>query len=483
MNTSCGRLIHRLGLVVGLAILGSASGCCAVGGWVMNNSGVGYYQHGNYVMARHEFAHAVAMAPWNSDYRHNLAMSLARMGDTQRAEQILHHNLTLDAMHQPTYHSLAKLMIDSGRQSEAEQILTTWAGSQPYNAQAHLELAWMQRETGNIPAAEMALQQALQVEPQNPVALAQLGQLYQDSGDPARAANLYQQSLAVKYGQPEVQARLAGLQSTYGNPAMSPGMMPQMPAMSVGSPSSETMLASYRRPQPNPMLGMFAPQTFASTPNVMVAAPQMSPTPMMTTAPMMAGAPMMTTAPMMASMPMGEIQPVSASMPAMSSPTPMATTQWSPSPVAHQTAWRPVGMAHQFDRSIPAGTVQVTPWQWADAATPPATAAQASPTPMMVQNPQLQPVPDPQLAARQQVRQSVPATQPSPSFEVPQLPGVIEQPATAITIRPATTPTAVQPVTHWQASPAAVPQGVEVQQVSPAQFQELSGDLPTIEPY
>ncbi len=39
---------------------------------------------------------------------------MRRMGEVGPAERILRHNLTLDAMHQPTYHTLAQVMMDQG---------------------------------------------------------------------------------------------------------------------------------------------------------------------------------------------------------------------------------------------------------------------------------------------------------------------------------------------------------------------------------
>jgi Flp pilus assembly protein TadD len=92
-------------IVIGLLL--SSVGCNASNGWAMNRSGMRQYQRGQYAQARHRFARAVAHDPYNADYRHNLAMSLQKQGDVAASEKILRHNLTINAMHQPTYHSLA----------------------------------------------------------------------------------------------------------------------------------------------------------------------------------------------------------------------------------------------------------------------------------------------------------------------------------------------------------------------------------------
>jgi Tfp pilus assembly protein PilF len=219
---------------------------------MMNNSGMGYYQQGNYAMARHEFAVAVAEAPWNPDYRHNLALSMKRMGDVAGAERVLRHNLTINAMHQPTYHSLAHLLNEQGRQGEAYELVQTWSESQPYMAAAHIEMAWLQREMGNLPEAERELRHALQIEPYNPTALAHLGQIYQDAGQTTQAATLYQRSLAVHWDQPQVQTRLASIV-----PDALPGLGgPQMARYSPMLPPPAfdgAMMAS--GPQPTIMAG------------------------------------------------------------------------------------------------------------------------------------------------------------------------------------------------------------------------------------
>ena len=67
--------IHTLRPALMFCLLLSLAGCCRTSGWVMNNSGMGYYQKGNYSMARNEFERAVIDQPYNPDYRHNLAMA------------------------------------------------------------------------------------------------------------------------------------------------------------------------------------------------------------------------------------------------------------------------------------------------------------------------------------------------------------------------------------------------------------------------
>ncbi|HET6422551.1 MAG TPA: tetratricopeptide repeat protein, partial [Planctomycetaceae bacterium] len=202
-----------------------------------------------------------------------------------QAERILQHNLTLDAMHQPTYHTLAQVMIDQGRSGEAYQMVQTWSATQPYVPEAHIEMAWIERETGNPQAAEMALRQALRAEPGHPVALAQLGQIYQEAGQPQQAATLYHQSLAANSNQPAVQAKLAQLSTSPQNNMMS-GRGPLPPPVYGGSTapmmSSGPMMPMHNvamRPAPAPMMSSPA-RPIPAPPGAIQPIPQaMSPAP------------------------------------------------------------------------------------------------------------------------------------------------------------------------------------------------------------
>lgn len=217
-------------IVLGFMLVNS--GCYATNGWVMNRSGMKQYKRGHYAQARHRFARAIAHDPCNPDYRHNLAMAIQKQGDLAASERILRHNLTVDAMHQPTYHSLAQLLVSEGRAPEAQELIASWAATQPYVPESNIEMAWIQRETGDIASAEQSLQMALRADPTHPIALSHLGQLYQSTGRADMAAAYYQRSLSSNWDQPEVQSRLATL--TDGSSMTRSAMMqnpPNVPMM------------------------------------------------------------------------------------------------------------------------------------------------------------------------------------------------------------------------------------------------------------
>lgn len=199
-------------IVLGFILVNS--GCYATNGWVLNRSGMRQYQRGHYAQARNRFARAIAHDPCNPDYRHNLAMALQKQGDMAASERILRYNLTIDAMHQPTYHSLAQLLVTEGRGPEAQELVAGWVATQPYVPESNIEMAWVQRESGDVASAEQSLQNALRADPTHPIALAHLGQLYHSTGRADMAAAYYQRSLASNWDQPEVQSRLATLNDT-----------------------------------------------------------------------------------------------------------------------------------------------------------------------------------------------------------------------------------------------------------------------------
>jgi len=250
--------------VIIIAFLFINVGCNVTNGWVANRSGMRQYKRGHFAMARHRFANAVAHDPCNPDYRHNLAMALQKQGETGACERILRHNLTIDAMHQPSYHSLAQMMVGQGRTAEASDLISGWVATQPYTPESNLEMAWVQRETGDIAGAEQSLQNALKADPTHPIALAHMGQLYHGTGRTDLATTYYQRSLAANWDQPEVQSRLATL--------VDPGLMTRS-AMMQNTP----LMVSAPVSAGDPML---------------VSAPMVTSDPMMASASMI-GAPMM----------------------------------------------------------------------------------------------------------------------------------------------------------------------------------------------
>lgn len=258
-------------------VLLATCGCGATSGVVYNNSGKGYYQRGNFAMARDEFNRAVIDDPQNPDYRHNLALAMLKTGDAAGAERVLRSNLTENSvMHQPTYHTLSRLLVEQNRHAEAQQMLQAWSQTQPYLPESHVEMAWINREMGNSTGAEQELRQALQVDPRNSSALAQLGQLYEDRGQTNQAASLYQRSLASRWGQPQVQSRLVTLANRTG----SSQRMTRSALMQNQFYVQPTTFASA------PQAGLAAQPIISSAPGsasgrdtIMAAAPVLSPTP------------------------------------------------------------------------------------------------------------------------------------------------------------------------------------------------------------
>lgn len=257
---------HQRTLVILLAggLLGSLAGCNPMSAFLMNNTGLAYYNAGDFTAARREFQRAVADSPQNADYIYNLASAARKQGQTAEAEQYYLQALKLDPGHQPSYHGLSRLMIDTGRQANAAELLQTWATAETYRPEPHIELAWLHRESGDIAGAERHLLNALKTSPSHPVVTAHLGQLYQDSGQATRAAAMYQRSLFSDWYQPEVRSRLATLRD--------PGTANTFAAQ----PTLATPTYTTAQPVPQ-IIALPAPMTATAQP-----APQPSPGPVAT---------------------------------------------------------------------------------------------------------------------------------------------------------------------------------------------------------
>ncbi|MEZ6128870.1 MAG: tetratricopeptide repeat protein [Planctomycetaceae bacterium] len=274
------------------------SGCYNMNGYMLNASGQGYYEQGNYAMAAQEFQTALQSNPRSPDYMSNLAKARMKMGDQAGAEQLFRQALMMSPSHQPSYHGLAEMMLEQGRGQEAQQLLATWTATQPYVAESHVEMAWLQRELGQPDAAAQSLQTALQVNPNHSTALAHLGQYYQDTGQTAQAVTMYQQSLRANWNQPEVQSRLAVAAAAAG----------------PNHPMSEMAMARGVHPHSIPQTQMALGQ---SAPGMqMVQSPMFPPQPMAVQPPL-PGQPQMAWQPSSSGMPMayGQPQPTTPFMP------------------------------------------------------------------------------------------------------------------------------------------------------------------------
>lgn len=216
---------YRFGLIVAgllwVCIACTLCGCSPINGWVMNESGIAYYNRGDYEAARYEFERALMDNPYRADYAYNVAKAMERQGDPAGAEQMLQYALTLDPGHELAYRGLSDMLIAQGRDSDAQMLLQAWTDTQPYTPGSSIEMARYQQRSGNLPAAEQNLAHALQLNPNDPRALNQMGMIYEQTGQPSMAAAYYQQSLMLQPMQPEVQSRLSGIGWTPGaSPAL-----------------------------------------------------------------------------------------------------------------------------------------------------------------------------------------------------------------------------------------------------------------------
>ncbi len=266
----CRPVFHPLSAVLclGFASFLGLTGCNQTSGYVMNESGKGYYAQGNYLAARREFERALMDSPENANYAFNVASAMRKQGDLIGAGRMYRRALALDPRHQPAHHEVAALLRDQGREDEAESHIEEWAATQPYVPEAHVEQAWMQRQRGDLATAEQSLQAALRQKPNHARAMAQLGQIYRDTGRPQQALAMYQRSLSLNPFQPEVRAQLASLQSgrQRGAGAYMAAYPPRGMAMPMMSSSQPPLQAAAFPQQVPPTYSGFPQQAFSGVP-------------------------------------------------------------------------------------------------------------------------------------------------------------------------------------------------------------------------
>ncbi|MBO50356.1 MAG: hypothetical protein CMJ69_06160 [Planctomycetaceae bacterium] len=254
---------RTLGLLLATGLVCSFVGCNPMSAFLMNRTGLAYYESGDYTAATKEFQRAVADHPNNPDYIYNLASAVRKQGQIAKAEQFYRQALEIDPGHQPSYHGLARLMVDSGRGVAAAELLGTWATAEVWRPEPHIELAWLARESGNTAGAERHLLNALRASPSHPVVTAHLGQLYQDSGQSDRATAMYQRSLFSDWYQPEVRSRLASLREQgvgIGQPTTTLAANPN-PSFTTPVYNTVTQPTALLAPQPTPQpTALSAPQ-------------------------------------------------------------------------------------------------------------------------------------------------------------------------------------------------------------------------------
>lgn len=305
-NSSCLSLSGLTLLILGVSLL--QSGCNQTSGYVMNESGKGYYARGNYTAARREFERALMDSPENPNYAFNVASAMRKQGDLIGAERMYQRALSLDPRHQPAHHELASMLKEQGREEQAAAHIQEWVATQPYQPNAHIEQAWMQQQQGDLAGAEQSLQMALRQKPNHPTAMAQLGDVYLQTGRQQQADAMYRRSLAMNPFQSEVQTRVSQMRrANQGSPqtmaayapppqyvsqASTPvpfaGPIQQVsydsqpssfsPSMS-GQPAMQPQSAHYPVMQAGGIPQSFPPQTSASQPGSYPMAPVPNDTP------------------------------------------------------------------------------------------------------------------------------------------------------------------------------------------------------------
>ncbi len=107
---------RTLGLLLAAGLVCSFVGCNPMSAFLMNRTGLAYYESGDYTAATKEFQRAVADHPNNPDYIYNLASAVRKQGQIAKAEQFYRQALEIDPGHQPSSVSYTHLTLPTNRE-------------------------------------------------------------------------------------------------------------------------------------------------------------------------------------------------------------------------------------------------------------------------------------------------------------------------------------------------------------------------------
>ena len=227
------------------------SGCYNMNGYVMNASGHGYYEQGNYAMAAREFQTALQSNPYNPDYMANLAKARQKMGDPHSAEQLFRQG-AFDGSIAPTILSWT-CRTDVGKRPDGRSIAVV-----DQHGQQHSRT--LQNPTSNSPGFKESWGR-ITPRPERCSGRCKLTQatpphwhiwdnITRRLASPDQAIAMYQRSLQSDWGQPEVHSQIAvaaqqaGPNHPMGEMAMSRGVHPHSLARQpelFGNPNAPMM--------------------------------------------------------------------------------------------------------------------------------------------------------------------------------------------------------------------------------------------------
>jgi Flp pilus assembly protein TadD len=152
---------------------------------------------------------AVAKSPGKARPRHNLGVSLHRLGRRAEAMPLLQDAVRLDPAYAQGHESLGVALGDAGRPTEAELHLRRAIELDPKLAEPWYDLGTLRFEAGRYAEAAPYFEQAIAHRPAYPDAYANLGACWNALGRPADAVRVLRGAGDVIRTQPLARAQLA----------------------------------------------------------------------------------------------------------------------------------------------------------------------------------------------------------------------------------------------------------------------------------
>lgn len=169
------------------------------------------YQRKNYAQAQRVCEQVLQSRPANADAHNILGVTLAALGQSDKAIETLKSAVKLNPKAASYYANLGEIQRQSGQLEEAAETLAKALELDPDNAQTHNNLGIVSYEKGEFAASANHYRKALTIRPEMPEAHNNLGNALRHAGDVEGALQAYQDALTHRAIYPEAYNNLGTL--------------------------------------------------------------------------------------------------------------------------------------------------------------------------------------------------------------------------------------------------------------------------------
>lgn len=182
-------------------------------------SGLGYSAevNGRFSEAAGLYAAALKLAPGDIRTRKNLAGTIVKLGDVERAMDLMREGVARSPRDKLAHFAMADHLASVGQLAEAEAAYREALRIDPEFAEGHNNLGTLLLRRGDLAGASEELRRAVQINPYLPEAQYQLGEAIAASNQPAMAEERYATAIALRPEWIDPRLGLAELMRRSGN--------------------------------------------------------------------------------------------------------------------------------------------------------------------------------------------------------------------------------------------------------------------------